>query len=69
MTAILPAGMDDSSAYNNSESKRRQMSKPPERRVNAPWADAVFALLAKSAAASFDSLYMVLLLHLVGNLA
>ena len=51
MTAILPAGMDDSSAPSNLKDQRRQMSKPPERKVTLPWADALFALLAKGAAA------------------
>jgi len=48
MTAILPAGMDD--AGSRSESLRRPMNNPPERRVGAPWADALFALLARGAA-------------------
>jgi phosphate transport system permease protein len=64
MTAILPAGMDDSSASSNQDAKRRPMSQPPERRVNAPWADAVFALLAKAAAV----ITLLLLFGIIGSL-
>mgnify|MGYP006201640429 CR=1 FL=1 len=64
MTAILPAGMDDSSAPSNLKDQRRQMSKPPERKVTLPWADALFALLAKGAAV----ITLLLLLGIIASL-
>ena len=64
MTAILPADMDDSSASKNPKAQRRPMSKPPERSVNAPWADTVFALLAKAAAV----ITLLLLFGIIGSL-
>jgi phosphate transport system permease protein len=64
MTAILPADMDDASPASSRGIKGRPMSTPPSRRVSAPWADAVFATLARAAAL----LTLALLLGIIGSL-
>lgn len=64
MTAILPADMDGADVPPDRGAKRRPMTSPPARRVNAPWADAVFAALAKAAAL----LTLALLLGIIGSL-
>jgi phosphate transport system permease protein len=63
MTAILHADIDDANMP-PSRSKGRPMSNPPSRRVNAPWADVVFAALARGAAI----LTLALLLGIIGSL-
>lgn len=64
MTAILPADVDGDDVPPDRGAKRRPMTSPPARRVNAPWADAVFATLAKAAAL----LTLALLLGIIGSL-
>jgi phosphate transport system permease protein len=59
MTAILPADIDGADLP-----KRRPMTNPPVRRVPAPWADTLFALLARAAAV----LTLSLLLGIIGSL-
>ena len=50
MTAILPADGDDLGKSTEATRRTSPMSNPPTRRMSAPWADAVFALLARGAA-------------------
>jgi phosphate transport system permease protein len=64
MTAILPADMDDAAGRRDTASQRRPMTNPPSRRVQAPWADAVFALMTRAAAI----LTLSLLLGIIGSL-
>jgi phosphate transport system permease protein len=59
MTAILPADLDGTGVP-----KRQPLTNPPVRRVPAPWADALFALLARMAAV----LTLSLLLGIIGSL-
>lgn len=64
MTAILPADIDDANIPPRRDARRRPMTNPPNRRVNAPWADMVFATLARAAAI----LTLSLLLGIIGSL-
>ncbi|TDP84456.1 phosphate ABC transporter membrane protein 1 (PhoT family) [Aquabacterium commune] len=64
MTAILPTDMDDAGAQPSRQEKRHPMTNPPSRRVNAPWADAVFEWAARAAAV----LTLSLLLGIIGSL-
>jgi phosphate transport system permease protein len=50
MTAVLPAELDAAKAPPGQGSQRRPMTNPPDRRPSAPWADTVFALLARASA-------------------
>ncbi len=65
MTAILPAGMSDAATVTSRDAKRRPMTNPPSRRVQAPWADAVFAMLARGAAFMTLALLVGILISLV----
>lgn len=50
MTAILPTDVGAPDAPLNRDVQRRPMTNPPPRKVNAPWADALFAFMTKAAA-------------------
>jgi phosphate transport system permease protein len=63
MTAIFPADIDDADVPPIRDAKR-PMTNPPARRVSAPWADHVFAMLARAAAI----LTLSLLLGIIGSL-
>ncbi len=65
MTAILPADMDDSEPSNRQNASLYPMTNPPVRRVNAPWADALFALLARGAAILTLSILAGIIISLV----
>jgi len=65
MTAILPAGADDLGKSFEQKRRASPMTNPPPRRVQAPWADAVFALLARAAALLTLSLLVGIILSLV----
>ena len=65
MTAILPAGMSDAATVTSRDAKHRPMTNPPSRRVQAPWADAVFAMLARGAAFMTLALLVGILISLV----
>ena len=64
MAAILPTDLEDASAPPSRNERRHPMTNPPTRRVNAPWADSVFALAARAAAL----LTLALLLGIIGSL-
>jgi phosphate transport system permease protein len=64
MAAILPADIDNAKAPPSRDAKRYPMTNPPARRARAPWADAVFAMLARGAAL----LTLSLLLGIIGSL-
>jgi phosphate transport system permease protein len=63
MTAILPADMD-AELPSRGRSERRPMTNPPARRATAPWADTLFAALARGAAL----LTLALLLGIIASL-
>jgi phosphate transport system permease protein len=65
MTAIFPAHMDDADAPRASGEKRQPMTNPPVRRASAPWADAVFAAVARAAAILTLSLLLGIIVSLV----
>ena len=44
MAAILPTDLGDAPAPSERKNPRQPMTNPPSRRVQAPWADAAFAL-------------------------
>lgn len=64
MTAILPADIDDADVPPSRGVKGRPMTNPPARRVATPWADTVFAMLARAAAV----LTLALLVGIIGSL-
>ncbi|MBI5925513.1 MAG: phosphate ABC transporter permease PstC [Aquabacterium sp.] len=65
MTAILPADMDGANAPPARGTKGHPMTNPPSRRVNAPWADAVFAGLARAAALLTLALLLGIIVSLI----
>jgi phosphate transport system permease protein len=65
MTAILPNDRDDLAGRSDTNRKSAPMSNPPTRRLSAPWADAVFALLARAAALLTLSLLVGIILSLI----
>jgi phosphate transport system permease protein len=65
MSAILPAGADNSASPVDSRKRTSPMTNPPARRMQAPWADAVFALLARAAAILTLSLLVGIILSLI----
>jgi phosphate transport system permease protein len=65
MTAILPNDRDDLVDRSDTNRKSSPMSNPPTRRLSAPWADAVFALLARGAALLTLSLLVGIILSLI----
>jgi phosphate transport system permease protein len=65
MTAILPNDRDDLLGRSDINRKSSPMSNPPTRRMSAPWADAVFALLARGAALLTLSLLVGIILSLI----
>jgi phosphate transport system permease protein len=65
MTAILPNDRDDLVDRSDTNRKISPMSNPPTRRLTAPWADAVFALLARGAAFLTLSLLVGIILSLI----
>ena len=64
MAAILPTDLGDAPAPPDRKNQRQPMTNPPSRRVQAPWADAAFALAARAAAI----LTFSLLLGIIGSL-
>lgn len=64
MTAILPADIDSADARDPRDAKRRPMTNPPARRVNTPWADKAFAMLASLAALVTLSLLLGIMVSL-----
>ena len=65
MSAILPADAEDLGAAPEQKRRTSPMTNPPSRRVTAPWADTVFALLARGAAILTLSLLAGIILSLV----
>ncbi len=65
MTAILPNDRDDLAGRSDTNRKFAPMSNPPNRRLSAPWADAVFALLARAAALLTLSLLVGIIFSLI----
>lgn len=63
MSAILPVD-DDSMPETQSQRKTTPMSTPPQRRATLPWADTLFAVLARSAAV----LTLLLLFGIIASL-
>lgn len=63
MTAILPADRLPGTPASK-EAKREPMTNPPQRRVSAPWADALFANLARLAALVTLSLLLGIMVSL-----
>ena len=64
MSAILPADADEFGSANR-QKRTSPMTNPPQRRVSAPWADAVFALLARGAAILTLALLAGIILSLI----
>src|SRR5690606_4817552 len=64
MSAILPAGTDGVPPASTTR-RSSPMTNPPARRANAPWADWVFALLARLAAVLTLSLLAGIIISLV----
>jgi len=65
MTAILPTEADEFGSGNDSKRRTSPMTNPPARRASAPWADAVFALLARGAAVLTLSLLVGIIISLI----
>ncbi len=66
MTAILTSDIDNAGLPpHQGAAQRRSAPTPPARKVNAPWADQVFALLARAAAVLTLSLLFGIILSLV----
>ena len=65
MTAILPAEGDNLGQSTKAPRRTSPMSNPPTRRMSWPWADAVFALLARSAALLTLSLLIGIIISLL----
>jgi phosphate transport system permease protein len=65
MSAILPADADDELPQGQIERKLLPMSTPPQRRMNLPWGDALFAMLARGAALLTLSLLIGIIVSLV----
>jgi phosphate transport system permease protein len=65
MSAILPADSDDQVPSGTFRGRSSPMTNPPARRVNVPWADALFAALARGAAILTLSLLAGIILSLV----
>ena len=64
MTAILPADrLPGAPAFQRA--KREPMTTPPQRRISAPWADALFANLARLAALITLSLLLGIMVSLI----
>ena len=64
MTAILPADRLPG-APASQRAKREPMTTPPQRRISAPWADDLFANLARLAALITLSLLLGIMVSLI----